>query len=128
MNVLALIVAFFMTGFSFNSASWLDQFLNNLVGVETWLMGFVWVLWAILLVVGGLILFFAFKYGGKIGCVLGCFIIPAAIGVLLFPLWQYISLRLAQTMAESVGPTGILNQSALIISAIIFLLLSGTGG
>ena len=120
MSYISLLVAYLMTNDSSATGDiWMDQFFDNLVTVELSLFTISWyvMIGAVILA----ILFFAYtKFGGgevSFGC--GCMLLFLAI----LPLLEWITLQLAQGMAESWGPEGVINQGQLLISIVLYLFL-----
>ena len=128
MSYLSLIIAAIMsqeTGL--NGSAWWDLFLNNLVVVETWFYRASWWIWAVLVVLGVIgIIILASLYGRDFlsGC--GCFLPAVAIVILVFPFFEWVTMKLAMGMAEAFGPAGVTNQGQLILNAVLYALI-GTG-
>ena len=124
MSYISLLCALFKSaGSELTGAAWWNLYLNNLVVVEQWFLSFSW--WivgavvAIALIIGVLSLLGKSTEGFSVSATLGCF----AIFLLLLPLFEWITLLLAQGMAASVDPTGVVNQGKLIMSVLLYLLL-----
>ena len=122
MSYISLLIAWFkMLGAPehLTSNQWWDQFLDHLVNIERWFLGASWVVVAIAVVVT--IIVFVIDSEMSVGC--GC----AAIFLLFFPLWEWITLKLATVMATGFDPVnGIVNTGKFWSSVVIYILI-GSG-
>lgn len=128
MSYISLIIALIQTMSQGNIPpdAWLDVYLNNLVGVETWFFNASWWIFGIFLtiavvflVIGAIRKNLEFASAG-IGC--GC----VTLFVLLLPLMEWWTKFLATGMASAVDPTGIVNTGKFWICLILYL-LTGAG-
>lgn len=123
MSYLSLIIALFMANDN-NGSAWWDKYLDNLVAVETWFYHASWWIWGILVVLLVVGLLWALKEFGKEGLLsCGCFVAASGIIILLLPLWEWVTLNLAKSMAAAVTPEGVLNTGKLVMSAVLYLLM-----
>ncbi len=120
MSYLSALIALFMAQDNLTGVIWWDNYLDQLVAVETWFFKASWWIWVVFMVIG-IIVTIVSKDARRSGC--GCYALFLGVFLGLLPLWEWISLKLAQGMANSVTAEGVVNQSKLILSAILFFLL-----
>jgi hypothetical protein len=133
MSYLSLLIALFMTRNVPEQMGWLDVYLNNLVIVEEWFYKASWWIWGAVIavtVIFGILALVSRKFeasdlgflsgGMSIGC--GCL----SIFMLGLPLFEWLTLLLANNMASAVGPSGIVDQGKFWINLIIYILI-GSG-
>lgn len=127
MSYISLFVALLkMRGSELAGSAWWDAYLDQLVEVEEWFFAASWWVFGIVLVLAILFIVINVVSGTKtdiavsLNC--GCF----AIFLLTLPLFEWITLLLAQGMAESVTPDGMINSGKFLISALLYVML-GTG-
>ena len=120
MSYLSLLIALFKSQDNLTGSAWWDNYLDQLVIVETWFFHASWWIWAVVMIVGALASVFI-KDLRNAGC--GCYFLVLGVILGLLPLWEWISMKLAMGMASSVSAEGIVNQGKLILNALLFFLL-----
>lgn len=128
MSYISVIVALFQSqGSELTGVAWWNLFLDNLVIVETWFYHFSWWIWGVLVILGPIGVFWAAKeFGTEALLSLGCYVGCLGIIVLFYPLLEWVTMKLAIGMAESVTAAGVVNQGQLILNAVIYFLI-GSG-
>lgn len=124
MSWLSALIALFTTRDDVTGTLWNDAYFDRLVVVETWFFHASWWIWGIGIVVGIIIaLLIGYTLSSGSGRVVSCQVGCLGIVFLLLPLLEYITMRLAMSMASAYGPEGVINQGKLIISAALYLFL-----
>jgi hypothetical protein len=132
MSYLGALIAVLMTLFGEVDGLWLDAYLDNLVAVESWFLGFSWVLFWIavaiiaVIVIGSILASRNLIEGILAAFTTGSITILMLLGVLILPLFGWLTKVLAVAMAESVTGDGVTDMGKLIVCAIVFLML-GSG-
>lgn len=120
MSYLSLLIALFKSQDNLTGSAWWDNYLDQLVVVETWFFHASWWIWAVVMIIGVLAFVFI-KDLRNAGC--GCYLLIVGVILGLLPLWEWISMKLAMGMASSVSAEGVVNQGKLILNALLFFLV-----
>ena len=132
MSYISLLIALFKTwGANITGQAWLKVYLGNLLSVETWFYHASWWIWGVVVVIA-IALAAISLFGGKnpglqisasLSCmVFGCF----GVILLLLPFFEWITMKLAEGMYNSVSISGDVTSGQFWVSLVIFILL-GTG-
>lgn len=126
MSYLSMIIALFKTWkneATIPQGAWLDVYLDNLVVVEKFFLSLSWWIFGTVIILAiaiGIISAIRGSGGGfSAGLGLGC----VAAFLLLLPLLEWVSMKLAIGMASAVGPEGIIDSGRFWINMIIFVLI-----
>lgn len=120
MSWLSLLIALYMTKDSQADGNvWADTYFDNLVRVEHFFFQLTFKGWIVLLILVAILAVWALRSGNPGGLSCGCPLL--FFGVL--PIFEFITYKLAQTMADTWGPEGIIHTGKFVVSGVLYLLL-----
>jgi len=126
MYILTLLFAWLqMRGSELTGNAWWDLFLDKMVGVETWFYHASWWIWGAFILLG-LVMVILGVLGRSRDLALSSLSCVGCLGavLLLWPLFEYLSVLTVTGMADAFGPAGVIN-GGFYIALFIYAFFTG---